>query len=301
MTRKKPTAGGADGPVGEIVAEIDKLVDDEVRLHDETAPMGADEARMLTDEIKECLTVGAEKIARAYDERADVALGYASWDAYCIAEFSSLRLRVPREERPEMVASLRNAGLSIRAIASATGAGVGTIHREIEAGAAARALGVPIGTPAESDDEEQIGDADQIAEEQIAADRIADRIAAERARIIGTDGKSYRPQRKPTPAPEPTPTQRRDNEIKFVLQLRSTARDLDMLLGFAKTLDADTKRKVLDKRHEDIESCLAKMAAVAEQFAAVDGSDVAVDRDAGRRGGGRVVQLHKADERGDMS
>lgn len=140
-----PHRNRATRPVGEIVSEIDKLVD-ETRLREQakgrpaSETMGADEARTLTDEIKECLTVGAEKIAQAYDERADVALGYESWDAYCIAEFSSLRLRVPREERPELVASLRNAGLSIRAIASATGAGVGTIHREIEAGAAARAL-----------------------------------------------------------------------------------------------------------------------------------------------------------------
>jgi transcriptional regulator with XRE-family HTH domain len=35
------------------------------------------------------------------------------------------------EERQEVVASLRESGLSIRAIAAATGAGVGTVHREL--------------------------------------------------------------------------------------------------------------------------------------------------------------------------
>jgi hypothetical protein len=267
---------------------------------DAVTDLGADEARELTDQIRTGLGTLRELITRAYLGRAWIALGYESWDAYCIREFETSWLRVPREERPEMVTSLRHAGLSIRAIASATGAGVGTIHREIEAGAAARALGVPSGTPAESVDEEQIGDADQIAEELIAADRIA----AEPAPIIGTDRKTYRPQRKPAPKPEPIPMQGRpregyrsrsrdgDTAMMFVLQARSAALALDTLVGFAKTLDADAKRKVLDKHREDIESCVAKLAAVVEQFAAVDGSDVA-----GR--GGSVVQLHKADERGD--
>jgi hypothetical protein len=250
---------------------------------DAVTDLSPDEARALTDQIRTGLGTLRELITRAYRGRAWIALGYESWDAYCIREFDTSWLRVPREERPEMVASLRQSGLSVRAIASATGAGVGTIHREIEAGAAARALGVPSGTPVG-----RVGDADQIAEELIAADRIA----AEPTPIIGTDGKTYRPQRKPAPKPEPIPMQGRPREMMFVLQARSAARALDTLVGFAKTLDADAKRKVLDKHREDIESCVAKLAAVVEQFAAVDGSDVA-----GR--GGSVVQLHKADERGD--
>ena len=72
---------------------------------------------------------------RAYRERADVALGYGSWDAYTRHEFGAIRLRLPLEERGAAVGSLRDAGLSIRAIASATGLGHGTVQREIEAAA----------------------------------------------------------------------------------------------------------------------------------------------------------------------
>lgn len=49
-------------------------------------------------------------------------------------------MSLPREERQEVVASLRESGLSIRAIAAATGMGRGTIERTLEPA-------VPNGTP----------------------------------------------------------------------------------------------------------------------------------------------------------
>jgi hypothetical protein len=59
-------------------------------------------------------------------------LGYATWDDYAAAEFESVRgLRMPREDRAEVVQSLRQAGLSIRAIASATGIGDKTVQRDL--------------------------------------------------------------------------------------------------------------------------------------------------------------------------
>jgi transposase-like protein len=59
------------------------------------------------------------------------ALGYESWDDYCTREFGTSRLRLPREERSEVVSSLRESGLSIRAIASATGSGTRQIQEAI--------------------------------------------------------------------------------------------------------------------------------------------------------------------------
>lgn len=89
------------------------------------------EARNLTDRIKTALGVTWELVRQAYQQRAWIALGYASWDDYCGAEFGASRLRLPREERQEVVASLRESGLSIRAIASATGTGYGTVSRSL--------------------------------------------------------------------------------------------------------------------------------------------------------------------------
>lgn len=49
----------------------------------------------------------------------------------CDNEFDTGRLRIPREERSELVGSLRAAGLSQRAIAAATGLSQATVSREL--------------------------------------------------------------------------------------------------------------------------------------------------------------------------
>lgn len=93
--------------------------------------LDAAQARALTDRIKVGVEAVWELIKQAYIERAWDVLGYSSWDDYCTREFGTTRLRLPREERAEVVASLRESGLSIRAITAATGLGYGTVHREL--------------------------------------------------------------------------------------------------------------------------------------------------------------------------
>jgi hypothetical protein len=80
-----------------------------------------DEARRLTDLIKVSGERLWELIERAYLERAWAALDYDSWDSYVDEEFGTARFRLPREERAEVVTSMREAGLSIRAISAVTG------------------------------------------------------------------------------------------------------------------------------------------------------------------------------------
>ncbi len=99
--------------------------------HGDAAVMDEADARQLTDEIKAAVQVAWELIVMAYEEHAWRALGYDSWDTYCIQEFGTSRLKVPREERSELVLSLRQHGLKIEDIASATGLGYGTVHREL--------------------------------------------------------------------------------------------------------------------------------------------------------------------------
>jgi protein gp37 len=123
-------------------------------------------ARQLTDRIKVAINGTKLLIKEAYQTRVWDELGYESWDAYCAAEFGDERLELTRDERRELVADLTNSGLSVRAIASVTGTGVGTVSRD-------QAAGVPFpresGTPAERT-------------------------------VQGTDGKSYT---RPAPQPEP--------------------------------------------------------------------------------------------------
>lgn len=125
----------------------------------------AAEARELTDQIKTGMESIFHLIRSAYRGRAWAALGYSSWDEYVRREFGHLHLRPPLEERQEVVMSLREAGMSTRAIAAATQVSDATVRRELNrAGASNDAPG------------------------------------GQETRIQGTDGKSYRqaiPQPKP--------------------------------------------------------------------------------------------------------
>lgn len=94
-----------------------------------TAGQSADAARDLTDRIKTTLTRAWDLVTEAWQTRAWVALGYPSWDAYVAEEFAGTRLALPRAERPGVVASMRQASMSNRAIASATGLSEATVRR----------------------------------------------------------------------------------------------------------------------------------------------------------------------------
>lgn len=127
----------------------------------EIVSLTATDARALTDRIKVGVEAIWDLITQAYVERAWDVLGYSSWDDYCTREFGTSRLRLPREERSEVVASLRESGLSERAIASATGLGKGTIHRELTGG--------PNGAPAPvTDPAPPVADSRFITDDQLA-------------------------------------------------------------------------------------------------------------------------------------
>ncbi|MDQ0281741.1 hypothetical protein [Rhodococcoides fascians] len=97
----------------------------------ETITMTTVEARELTDEIRADVEHLWSKIERAYSERAWRALGYPSWDAYTAAEFDTVHLRLPKAERAGVVGSMRDAGMTVREIASATGMSVGTVSQAV--------------------------------------------------------------------------------------------------------------------------------------------------------------------------
>lgn len=131
-------------------------------------------ARDLTDKIRTSLGVAWELVKDAYRERAWAALGYGSWDEYVAEEFGSHRVRLPREERREVVGSLRDAGMSVRAIAAATGASDQTVQRDIKSGVV----------------------------NHYTSDEPNDEPAPAPAPITGTDGKTY-PAKPKTPPAKP--------------------------------------------------------------------------------------------------
>lgn len=103
-----------------------------VEIVEQPTQFTAAEARELTDEIRQTLRVGHDLIVKAFVGRAWTALGYESWDTYCAGEFSEARMvRLDREQRREIVAEMRQAGMSTRAIASGLGVGNKTVARDL--------------------------------------------------------------------------------------------------------------------------------------------------------------------------
>lgn len=89
------------------------LVDTDFDIaHLETPPYTKAQARRVTERIKLDLIGVWHSIADAYKGRIWIPLGYSNWDEYCATEFGTSRLRLPREERADVVGSLRESGLS---------------------------------------------------------------------------------------------------------------------------------------------------------------------------------------------
>lgn len=92
-----------------------------------------DAARRLTSEIRNALAVADELLARAYAGRAWEALGHRDWAAYCAAELPELRhLKMRTDARRVRAAALIAQGATVRDVAAATGASVGTAHNDVQ-------------------------------------------------------------------------------------------------------------------------------------------------------------------------
>lgn len=90
----------------------------------------AEEARARAERIRSGMRVLAEwqaDVIAAYAARDWDALGYETWDAYLDGEYGEHRVRLPRDQRREIVASMSAAGMSTRAI----GAAVGVDHKTV--------------------------------------------------------------------------------------------------------------------------------------------------------------------------
>jgi hypothetical protein len=96
--------------------------------------MSSASAEQVTLQIRSMMERAWEYIAIAYQGRAHLALGYASWDEYVDDRLGDLRLTVPREQRGAVVQSLTRAQMSLRAIAKVLGVSVATAYRDASAG-----------------------------------------------------------------------------------------------------------------------------------------------------------------------
>lgn len=169
--------------------------------------MPADHARRLTEQIRTAVDATWELVRQAYEGRAWVSLGYSSWDDYCTREFGSSRLRLPREERQEVVASLRESGLSIRAIAAATGTAPNTVQSDLR---------------------RQVSQSDTPAPAQADDEPTTFTVDPEPASIVGTDGKQY-PARTAEPNPKPRRSPLIDDARNAGWQLRKAIERMERI------------------------------------------------------------------------
>lgn len=195
------------------------------------------QARRLTDAIKLQLVQVWDAVVDAYKGRAWEALGYKSWDDYCTTEFPTSRLRLPREERTEVVSSLRESGLSLRAIEAATGISRPTIIKDLSSDQVVNSL------PPEVDIDEV--DADLVDDRSIPGgltstspgqtDRVQDALArARKSPVIGMDGKTYQP-------PKPVPAERKSRRGPLPETAGAIRRDLARINNRLEKLLADDR------------------------------------------------------------
>jgi len=98
------------------------------------------EATALTAEARAALSMAlgwaaraVELVEKAWAMRADRAMGYETWEAYCSAEFAGLReLRIPIPTRTEIVAALTEAGMSTRKVGAALSITEYTVRRDLK-------------------------------------------------------------------------------------------------------------------------------------------------------------------------
>lgn len=70
-------------------------------------------------------------ITEAFEKNDWMTLGYTSWQAYCDKEFNAKSLKLSAQDRIEAALAFKDAGMTLREIAAATGASAATIHRAL--------------------------------------------------------------------------------------------------------------------------------------------------------------------------
>ena len=93
-----------------LVQQVDVLSETDARRITTSIQLLLDSAQSTLDRLE-------SKVIEAYERRADLALGYASWAEYADAEFSDKARYLPRADRREFTIKLAERGMPVRAIA----------------------------------------------------------------------------------------------------------------------------------------------------------------------------------------
>lgn len=91
------------------------------------------EAHARADRIRVSMTDFSATVLEAYHAGDHRTLGYKSWDDYCATEYGGT-IAIPRGQRGDIVFTLRDGGMSTRAISAVTGVSHQTVGRELAGG-----------------------------------------------------------------------------------------------------------------------------------------------------------------------
>jgi hypothetical protein len=210
------------------------------------------ELNKITDQLGQKFEEWQNLLVESYQRRAWAVLGYETWGAFLDAVVPALRqLRLGRSDRRELVAMLADAGMSMRAIGSALGIGVGTVARD-------RSAGVPNGTPDEADPEaiesEQTGPG--VVNAETVDDEPEDDLKLRK--VTGLDGRtcSIEPRDVPPPQPRRSPLSAAFSEaaskLNEVVQRLVRLTEDDRFRGHAAELNASSCRGDLDRAQQSI-------------------------------------------------
>jgi hypothetical protein len=181
-----------------------------------TDDLAHDDARLRCDRVKEMVSVVTEDLVTLYERRGWVALGYQSWAELCRVEFDGVQI-APGHRRA-VANELREAGLSVRAIAAATKTTKSTTARDLQVSHS--------GTP-------DVPDLfAEFAARHPIPPRHDDDLPATRTTISGTDGKTYRKAAAATPRAKRKPL---SDEI------RKAAYDLEKLARRFRRIEQDSR------------------------------------------------------------
>lgn len=253
--------------------------------------ISSSQARELTDRIRVGVEAVWELVKQAYQSRAWSVLGYDSWDDYCTREFGTSRIRLPREERQEVVASMREIGMSQRAIASATGASQSSVQRELASdpnGSVAEVTGVngktytpkprpePVPEPEPTEDDEQEPpvweDVGQIPPSRLKNLHPAPGIPADDLEELNTP-----PVDQPTPEPVAAPADDpRDHLLDLMTHVRKAEKELKEAVIVANrihTWDGDTVSQPLRELLDALDSALIGGGIDGELIRLLKGND----------------------------
>jgi hypothetical protein len=207
-----------------------------------------EEAEAITSRILAGANVIWGLIADAYQRRAWAVLGYETWDEYLDGEMGGAPLSLPREKRKEAVVSLRGAGLSLRAIASATGTNHQTVANDLAEVKAEASTSEPAGAVEELDstqaarltellevqserplgenENEELTNLEAIANGEV---EIIDAEIVEEAppsNVVGLDGKSHPAAKAEPKTPKAPPMAQCVKDAKKVAKLLQSAQEL---------------------------------------------------------------------------